>query len=292
MNTKAFSIIYLLFLVVPIFSMKRTLEISHARKSKKIKKIHFDLHFLITQNIFRAEYLVKMLSFKKTALAVNALAQTNKVLHTFFNDKERTLYLIKEIGDLYQCSHMEVAQILNTKAAKKRCLLQNGFFADLGAFAVEKHCNCLKEQGFDTEFTLVIDCSTPLLKAITESKYTQWSLWLIRNGANINACNAYNQNVAMLALEQMNWAVIDTIFAHPHFNFHHRDHQGNTLFHYLSDGFEKLYKSYMDINRLFEYWQILQNKGIDPTLVNNKKETALDLLSFGHRIELLLKLSL
>ena len=238
---------------------------------------------VLEKNIFTIRMLcAPYKSLEEAVSTLKSLIYTNKFLERFINDDKRTLELIKKLSQQFDCSNMEAAGCLGTKAAVKRFVLQTGFFDKLilSNFNIS-YANLLKKKGLDVNFSTFFDFELPqfpLLRALYQGEI-QAAEWLIENGADINALTTRNQNAVMLVIPNLNMALIDKFLDHPAFNVHHKDSSGDTLLHYCFYSNQNIkFDSHKDeIECRYKIVQKLLNKKADPTLVNHRARTALDL---------------
>lgn len=277
-----------------LYGMKRGAEKPlQITQTKQLRGYSFNLPFLITHEIFQPEHHIAITtkSLDEAILAINSLSHLNKSCKKKFED--RTPQTIQKLACLYQCSHMYITQLLQTESAKERYKIQNLLFTNLnGTYYVfnEQHCNRVKAAGFDFEFTFDVKNSTALIIAAGQKTYSFQSLaiWLIENGANINAQNKLGINASMIALRIMNESVALNLLKSPQIDIHQKDSCDNTLFHHLCLGFTPYnYPCTLTINNLYQWWEKLVAKKLDPLLKNKQGKTALDLLTYDHSLQLI-----
>lgn len=287
-------LLHLLCMGLSLYCMKRgATQPLQITQTKQLRKYSFDLPFLITNEIFRLGHHIARVttSLDETIFTINSLSYLNKSYKKKLED--RTPQTIQELACLYHCSHMYITQRLQTESAKERYKLQNLLFTNLnGTYYVfnERHCNFVKQSGFDFEFTFNINNSTPLIIAAGQKAYAFQSLteWLIKNGANINAKNSLGMNAAMAALRTMNESAALNLLERPGIDINQKDYFDNTLFHYLCMGFNQYYYPCgLTIDNLYQWWKNLMKKKLDPLLKNKQEKTAFDLLAYEHGRELI-----
>lgn len=211
------------------------------------------------------------------AKMVNALAQTNKFLNTLINDDNRILKLIKSLSVQFDCSNMAVAELLCTKEANIRYLLQKSLMANwTGGDRTVKTFSKLKSMGVDLNFTYNKN-ETPLFCNIwwEEIGYAQVGEWLIKNGADINVVDKNGRNILMCAIEKDNKALIPLLLEHDSLKVHHQDKQGNTVLHYCIKALA--YLAPMRYYYISDIIDQLLKKGANSTTKNMQNKSALDL---------------
>ncbi len=240
---------------------------------------------IFEQNIFTIPILcARYERVEEIVSLVRALVRTNKFLKKFINDKKRTLQLIKQLRPHFVgYSHLYIAQLLGTKAARDRFIVQKAFlegWVDHYRCPFAEHSKILQTRELDLEFTSGYCWETPLLKALWR-QYPNIAIWLIDNGADITVHDPCKTNACMMALA-IHWKPLtEKILNHPRFDVHYSDNAKNTPLHYCFFKFQEDGIARYDQDAWRRYWmdeiiEKLLQKGADPTAINGDGKTPLD----------------
>jgi ankyrin repeat protein len=246
---------------------------------------------ILEQKIFTIPSLCCACScLKDAAVTINALAKTNTFFNKSINEDDKTLALIKQLSQQFDCPNIDVARVLCTKAANNRYTLQRSFLVGWNHSwdSVKNDINKLKRIGLDLNFSYKKTHPTPLIQTVAwqEVGYSNIACWLIENGADITCCTPDGRNASMIALANYNVKLIDTLIDHPAFSVNHQDIFKNTPLHCCFSGIfcgicasDPIYKGIMDQRFSIVYKIItkLLEKGANPTVINTDGDAPLDL---------------
>lgn len=300
-----------LSITTPTFAMKRQHagEIKSSQKKQKINDIaqapYFDtFSFIIEQKILTLQTIIKAKgTYPKTIQTFHSFFFTTKALNTFMNNKERVADLIGEIAQQHNRSHQEVAVDLRVQITKSIYIQQEHLVASVKTMLQDprftlKPLNDLLEKGAQVNFTYYKNQETLLAIALKDPHRSQSRPkainWLLENGATIGPIRRDQKCAATIALENHDLEHAEKIFAHPKFNPHHIDNDGNTLLHdcinYLFQRKKRRQSNHLASTCVYKLIKKLLSSGIDITPKNFQDITALNLaeaLTYAPIIELL-----
>jgi hypothetical protein len=275
------------FLFLSIYSIHTdAMDFIVEKKSEQIKNFSMPATFcaILKQHIFTIpSFCLEYPCLKDATVTISALAQTNRFLNKFINDDDKTLALIKQLSQQFDCSHIDVSRALCTNAANNRFALQKAFLVgwNHGFDLIEDDINKLKRMGLDLNFGYCKKCPTALMQTAgwQEVGYSNIAVWLIENGADITLCTPVGINASMIALAHNNWPLIDTLLDHPAFDAIHCDIENSTPLHCYFYGLMRDVVPGLGTNATpsLRIVKKLLEKGANPTIMNKDEKTPLDL---------------
>jgi hypothetical protein len=199
------------------------------------------------QIIFSLSSYTTAKSLKEAAFTINSLAQVDKEINQLINDPQFCLKNIKYLAQKFKKSDETVANILQTKAAKERSVLQKNLTGLLidprlaltrprsidprGAFMM---LDFLCERGFDLNYiysksddlltTKRIPCQgmTALMLAVEDNNLALIKA-LLAKGADINGTNQCGRTALIIAVVKNNEDAVQLLINDPKININQQE---------------------------------------------------------------------
>ena len=228
-------------------------------------------------------------TLQEAAQIFSALICVNKFTYMHMDDDQRVLGWIKDLSKRFDCTNLDVARALRTRAAKQRRTDQLGLLFNFDLVEIGKNISNFKGYALDINFSYDKQYPSPLLQCCGDAhrKYTA-AHWLIENGADINVCTPEGDNACTLALSRGHTRFTKAFIERKDFISNHQNNKGDTALHYyigyLKRSSECNENYYNDEDRRYYIFvgekhdasiQDLLKKGANPILVNEAGESPL-----------------